>query len=454
MDGVLADLFGHVGALHDVEHYNQMTGDQWEEFFKNSNAYELFRNLPAFATANKLLQIVKQHAGGYTILSSPLNFDKAGSIKGKKEWLSKHITVPADGMIFDHEKYKYARQPDGTPNILIDDYGVNITKWKAAGGIPIKYQADENDLDYLNKKLVTALTPQVPQSLNESIDIISESEKFIDINGTLNYRHYIRALESKYKNKPILEELDDKDVDYIKNLKYLSANPVIGEKYVPIVVSLLVDDLHIQGHNELCVLEKIEKHGSVDEYTFRTPSGNTKIFPDREMTNISYTELFLFNDRSKYEKFNLMISLKFNKKLPGSTLTESTSIQDHKDNFVAMFKKFLPLAMHYLKIDSLPEMKFEPHIRDTDQPTFGKYNNGTRQLHVALLNRHPNDILRTTAHELCHYKQDINDELNPESGVTGSPEENEAHVMAGIIMRHFNKQYPEYLDSDPITEDK
>lgn len=301
MDGVLADLFGHVGGLHDVEHYNQMTSDQWEEFFKNSNAYELFRNLPAFSTANQLLQLVKQRAGGYTILSSPLNFDKAGSIKGKKEWLAKHITVSADGMIFDHEKYKYAKQPDGTPNVLIDDYGVNITKWKAAGGIPIKYQADENDLTVITKGLARA------------------------------------------------------------------------------------------------------EHATTE---------------------------------------------------PKHDLSESTSIHDHKDNFVDMFKKFLPLAMHYLKIDNLPEMKFEPHIRDTDQPTFGKYDNSTQVLHVALLNRHPNDILRTTAHELCHYKQDINDELNAESGTTGSPEENEAHVMAGIIMRHFNKQHPEYLDSDPITSNK
>ena len=64
MDGVLADLFNHAGSLHDVEHYNKMTKDQWEEFFKNSNAYELFRDLPAFPTANKLLQMVKDFAGG------------------------------------------------------------------------------------------------------------------------------------------------------------------------------------------------------------------------------------------------------------------------------------------------------------------------------------------------------------------------------------------------------
>jgi 5'(3')-deoxyribonucleotidase len=145
MDGVLADLFNHVGGLHDVEHYNKMTQDQWETFFKDSNAYELFKSLPAFSTANKLLDIVKNFAGGYKILSSPLNFDKEGSIKGKKEWLAKHINVPADAWVFEHEKQIYANT-NGVPNILIDDYGVNIRKWQAAGGIAIKYQADEDSL--------------------------------------------------------------------------------------------------------------------------------------------------------------------------------------------------------------------------------------------------------------------------------------------------------------------
>lgn len=156
MDGVLADLFNHVGGLHDVEHYNKMTSQQWEEFFKNSNAYELFKDLPVFPSANKLLQIVTDFAGGYTILSSPLNFDKAGSIKGKREWLQKHIHVPADNQVFDHEKYKYAKGPNGKPNILIDDYGVNIRAWEQAGGIAIKYQADEDSLSKVFQALKAA----------------------------------------------------------------------------------------------------------------------------------------------------------------------------------------------------------------------------------------------------------------------------------------------------------
>jgi len=146
MDGVLADLYNYAAEIHDVDHYKSMTQDQWEDFFKNSNAYELFRDISPFPTTNPLLRQIKQIAGGYRILSSPLNFDREGSIKGKREWLNKHINTTPDEIVFEHEKYKYARQPDGTPNILIDDYTPNITKWRAAGGIGIKYQADEQPI--------------------------------------------------------------------------------------------------------------------------------------------------------------------------------------------------------------------------------------------------------------------------------------------------------------------
>jgi 5'(3')-deoxyribonucleotidase len=147
MDGVLADLYNYAAELYDVEHYKHMTQAQWEAFFKDSDAYHLFRDIKPFPTANKLLRIVKRFAGGYNILSSPLSFDREGSIKGKREWLANNINVTPDQVIFYHEKYKYAVQPDGTPNILIDDYGVNVRAWNNAGGIAIKYQADEDSLD-------------------------------------------------------------------------------------------------------------------------------------------------------------------------------------------------------------------------------------------------------------------------------------------------------------------
>lgn len=119
-------------------------------------------------------------------------------------------------------------------------------------------------------------------------------------------------------------------------------------------------------------------------------------------------------------------------------------------DIVEMFKKFLPLAMEVLEVDRLPKMRFEPIINTGQQPSFGMYINGENTLYVALQNRHPVDILRTVAHELVHFRQDIRGELNDQSGATGSPEENQAHEIAGVIMRHFNKRYPEYLKSKPL----
>lgn len=129
-------------------------------------------------------------------------------------------------------------------------------------------------------------------------------------------------------------------------------------------------------------------------------------------------------------------------------LTESTL---SKDEFYDMLDRFLVIAIDVLDLKQLPKMKFTDEIIQAgEQPSFGMYIQGQNILYVSLANRHPIDILRTMAHELTHYKQDINNELNDDSGETGSPHENEAHHMAGIIMRLFAKKYPRYMLVSPL----
>jgi hypothetical protein len=41
--------------------------------------------------------------------------------------------------------------------------------------------------------------------------------------------------------------------------------------------------------------------------------------------------------------------------------------------------------------------------------------------------------------------------MYPEAGETGSPIENEANVKAAIIMRHFNKKYPDAVKADVLN---
>lgn len=119
--------------------------------------------------------------------------------------------------------------------------------------------------------------------------------------------------------------------------------------------------------------------------------------------------------------------------------------------FGTMMEKFLVLAVKTLDLKSLPKIILTDEIINAGgQPSFGMYINDENILYVALTNRNLIDILRTMAHELTHYKQDIEGRLNPESGRTGSSEENEAHAMAGIIMRNFTKQNPEYMNLEPL----
>ncbi len=41
--------------------------------------------------------------------------------------------------VYRPEKVQFAKQADGTPNLLIDDFKMNIREWEAAGGIAVHY---------------------------------------------------------------------------------------------------------------------------------------------------------------------------------------------------------------------------------------------------------------------------------------------------------------------------
>jgi pyrimidine deaminase RibD-like protein len=116
------------------------------------------------------------------------------------------------------------------------------------------------------------------------------------------------------------------------------------------------------------------------------------------------------------------------------------------------FEDFLPLAMSVLKIDKLPPIKIVKDVPGS-QPSFGGFDQDAGVIYLQITNRHPLDIFRTLAHELVHFKQKTEHKLDGKSGTTGSPEENEANATAGIVMRHFNKKYPQYLQHKPLIKE-
>ena len=75
----------------------------------------------------------------------------------KVSWLKDNNFDPT-GIIITGRKESYAvDKATGNPNILIDDKPSNLDRWKAKGGIGIRYQANEDDLEYLFPKLQEAI---------------------------------------------------------------------------------------------------------------------------------------------------------------------------------------------------------------------------------------------------------------------------------------------------------
>ena len=158
MDGVIADFFGGVERMYGVDHWKELTsvktgGDLKQEVIDRITGSDFFSTLPKFPSADALIQLIKSATGGrFSILTSPLIGDHENSAAQKKVWIAKNIERP-DEVIVSGRKEKWAKQKDGTPNILIDDRPVNIERWEAKGGFGVLYQANKDSIIKVQQEL-------------------------------------------------------------------------------------------------------------------------------------------------------------------------------------------------------------------------------------------------------------------------------------------------------------
>lgn len=160
MDGVLADFFHEYAKLagvpankygrHDYRSIPPASKDPTIDLMVGT---DFFFRLPKFNSADSLVQMVLAYTPNYHICSSPLRNDHANSEKQKRAWIQKYLNPQPTDIVITGMKERYAVNKDGSPNILIDDRGENIERWRAKGGIGIKYQADEDSLDVVAKGL-------------------------------------------------------------------------------------------------------------------------------------------------------------------------------------------------------------------------------------------------------------------------------------------------------------
>lgn len=153
MDGVLADFFAEYAKLAGVKNYRDIPPASADPTLNKMVGTDFFSRLPKFPTADNLVKLVLKYVKSYGICSSPLRGDFKNSEQHKRIWIRNHLRPQPAEIIITSQKEQHAVNADGSPNILIDDRGVNIVAWRARGGIGIKYQADEDSLDKVAKAL-------------------------------------------------------------------------------------------------------------------------------------------------------------------------------------------------------------------------------------------------------------------------------------------------------------
>ena len=122
-----------------------------------------------------------------------------------------------------------------------------------------------------------------------------------------------------------------------------------------------------------------------------------------------------------------------------------------KDTF-GILLEFIEFAAKHLDLNSLPKFDFMFDTkRSVEHKSFGGY--GGEHISITVKNRHIMDVCRTLAHELVHFKQDLNGDLDGpgDPGATGSPQENEANAQAAVIMRNWGKKHPELFEKESIV---
>ena len=156
MDGVLADFFAEYAKMAGVNDYRSIPPASADPTLDKMIGTDFFRKLPKFPTTDALVKLTLQYAKTYSICSSPLRNDYANSAKWKLVWIKENLTPQPAEIFITPNKEQHAVNTDGSPNILIDDRGVNIVAWRSHGGIGIKYQADEDSLDVVKQGLTRA----------------------------------------------------------------------------------------------------------------------------------------------------------------------------------------------------------------------------------------------------------------------------------------------------------
>ena len=184
LDGVLADFFAEYAVLAGLppgSSYRDVPPAKNDPTLNKMVGTDFFYRLPKFPVADKIVELSVRLFGGYNICSSPLRGDHENSGVQKTRWIRENLPVQPKHIYIESRKEKHAVQPDGTPNILIDDRKDNIIKWEAAGGVGIKFQADEDGVDVITRGMRRALEIYKGQREQDRLDLTPSMDRGLPV---------------------------------------------------------------------------------------------------------------------------------------------------------------------------------------------------------------------------------------------------------------------------------
>ena len=240
MDGVLADFFAEYARLADMpagSTYRDVPPAKNDPTLNKMVGTDFFYRLPKFPVADSIVSMAVKLFGSYNICSSPLRGDHENSGVQKTRWLRENLAIQPRHIYIESRKEKHAVQSDGTPNILIDDRKDNIIRWEAAGGIGIKFQADEDGLDVITNGMRRAIEIYRGQREQDRLDLTPSLDRGAPVATDKDLKedessmheheerihHFMAWCKAKLKLKQDLPEIefsDEKDSEDMHHTGY------------------------------------------------------------------------------------------------------------------------------------------------------------------------------------------------------------------------------------------
>jgi hypothetical protein len=322
------------------------------------------------------------------------------------------VRMPQDPVyqeLFDAKKYQY----NDTHNITI-------------GGADVELYVQPQDQPHVSQGIYSILHNKwisVPRRRRSQVDDACVQHKFHDLEARIN-----SALDSGDESR--LHRIWDKIRDMRKT--GLAQHGEFG-----------CENLTFKLLRHSGVLERLK--------TARNAAHDQQLsLAEKSPEPVRYGYRSESRDRARYTR----TSVSEEGSSPDGVSPSTKMFVSEQDHDRATLEKFIQHTARTLGIENMPQI----HLHDDPSwseknHSFGRYDPETHALHVSLPNRHILDVMRTTAHELAHCRQHEIGPMPVTAGETGSDWENEAHAVAGIVMRHFADQHPDYFYSDSLSED-